>query len=224
MLHQTLLKCTIFCSDYHPSFQALVFCYMYPFLILTKPSLSVHLTHLDVWLLLCQLTLRFSCWEYPKERQYHKKKVNRFLLLRAISIKENKPPSDLSLASLVAQRLKHLSAMWETWVLSLGQEDPLEKEMAIHSSILAWRIPWVEEPGGLQFTGSPRVGHDWAILRSQISYNQTLPKICHFMTLAWELSVASLQMLAQPLRKEISHQVSLQVPKESKASHVPIGL
>ena len=52
-------------------------------------------------------------------------------------------------ASLVAQRLKHLLAMQETWIQSLGQEDPLEKEMATHSSILAWRIPWTEEPGGL---------------------------------------------------------------------------
>ena len=65
-------------------------------------------------------------------------------------------------ASLVAQRLKHLPAMQETWVWSLGQEDPLEKEMATHSSVLAWRIPWMEEPGGLQSTGSQRVGHDWA--------------------------------------------------------------
>ena len=51
--------------------------------------------------------------------------------------------------------------MQETWVQSLGQEDPLEKEMATHSSILAWRIPWTEEPGGLQSMGSQRVGHDW---------------------------------------------------------------
>ena len=51
--------------------------------------------------------------------------------------------------SLVGQRLKCLPAMWETWVQSLGQGDPLEKEMATHSSILAWRIPWLEEPGGL---------------------------------------------------------------------------
>ena len=57
-------------------------------------------------------------------------------------------------ASLVAQRLKHLPAKWETWVQSLGWEDPLEKEMATHSSILAWRIPWIEEPGGLQSAGS----------------------------------------------------------------------
>ena len=63
-------------------------------------------------------------------------------------------------ASLVAQTVKNLPAMQETQVPSLGQEDPLEKEMATHSSILAWRIPWTEEPGGLQSLGSQRVGHD----------------------------------------------------------------
>ena len=63
-------------------------------------------------------------------------------------------------ASLVAQRLKHLPPMRETRVRSLGREDPLEKEMVTHSSILAWRIPWTEEPGRLQPTGSQRVGHD----------------------------------------------------------------
>ena len=52
--------------------------------------------------------------------------------------------------------------MWETWIRFLGQEDPLEKEMATHSSILAWRIPWLEEPGGLQSTESQTVGHHWA--------------------------------------------------------------
>ena len=62
-------------------------------------------------------------------------------------------------ASLVAQRLKRLPAMQETWVRSLGREDPLEKEMATHSSILAWKIPWMEQPGGLQSMGSQRVGH-----------------------------------------------------------------
>ena len=61
---------------------------------------------------------------------------------------------------LVAQRLKHLPAMRETWVQYLGREDPLEKEMATHSSILAWKIPWTEEPGGLQSMGSQRVRHD----------------------------------------------------------------
>ena len=62
--------------------------------------------------------------------------------------------------SLEAQTVKSLSVMPETWVQSLGQEDPLEKEMATHSSILAWKIPWTEEPGGLQSMGSQKVGHD----------------------------------------------------------------
>ena len=63
-------------------------------------------------------------------------------------------------ASLVAQRLKRLPAMREIWVRSLGQEDPLEKELATHPSILAWRIPWTEEPGRLQSMGSQKVGHN----------------------------------------------------------------
>ena len=65
------------------------------------------------------------------------------------------------LISLVAQMVKHLQTMWETRVQSLGQEDPPEKEMATHYSTLAWKIPWTEEPGRLQSTGSQRVGHDW---------------------------------------------------------------
>ena len=63
-------------------------------------------------------------------------------------------------ASLVAQRIKRLPAMQETRVRSLGGEHPLEKEMATYSSILAWRIPWTEELGGLQPMGSQRVGHN----------------------------------------------------------------
>ena len=59
----------------------------------------------------------------------------------------------------MAQKVKNLPAVWETWVQSLGQEDPLEKERATHSSILAWEIPWTEEPGELQSMGSQRVGH-----------------------------------------------------------------
>ena len=62
----------------------------------------------------------------------------------------------------VAQTVKHLPTMRETWVQSLGWEYPLEKEMATHSSALAWKIPWTEEPGRLQSMGSQRVGHDWA--------------------------------------------------------------
>ena len=61
---------------------------------------------------------------------------------------------------LVAQTVKRLPTVQETWVRYLGQEDPLEKEMATHSSTLAWKIPWMGEPGRLQFMGSLRVGHD----------------------------------------------------------------
>ena len=60
-------------------------------------------------------------------------------------------------ASLVAQTVKHLSAMWETWVQSLGWEDPLQEVMATHSTMLAWGLSWIEEPGGLQSMGSQRV-------------------------------------------------------------------
>ena len=60
----------------------------------------------------------------------------------------------------MVQTIKNLSAMQETQVPSLGQEDSLEKEMAIHFSILTWRLPWTEEPGGLRSMGSPRVRHD----------------------------------------------------------------
>ena len=63
-------------------------------------------------------------------------------------------------ASLVAQTVKRLPTMWGNQVRSLGQEDPLEKEMAIHSSTLAWKIPWTEEPGRPQSTGSQRVRQD----------------------------------------------------------------
>ena len=65
-----------------------------------------------------------------------------------------------SKASLVAQMVKNLPPVWETWVRSLGQEDPLEKEMATCFHILAWRILWTEEPGGPQSIGLKRLGHD----------------------------------------------------------------
>ena len=68
--------------------------------------------------------------------------------------------NDSNTESLAAQTGKRLPAMQETRVRSLGREDPLEKEMAPHSSTIAWKIPWMEEPGGLQSTGSQRVGHD----------------------------------------------------------------
>ena len=72
-------------------------------------------------------------------------------------------PLQYSWASLVVknpQTVKNLPAMWETWVQLMGWEDALKEGMTTHPSILAWRIPWTEEPGGLQCTGSKRVGHD----------------------------------------------------------------
>ena len=75
-------------------------------------------------------------------------------------------------ASLVTQMVKNLLAMWETWVRSLGQEDLLEKGKETHASILAWRIPWTEEPGGLQSTGAQRVGHDWLHFLLSSSWGQ----------------------------------------------------
>ena len=79
------------------------------------------------------------------------------LLKESISIRGNFGKK----ASLVTQVVNNPPTVQETWVLYLGQEDPLEKEMATHSSILSWEIPWTEEPDGLQSIGSQRVGHDW---------------------------------------------------------------
>ena len=70
-------------------------------------------------------------------------------------------PVQYSWASLVAQTVENPPAMWETWVQSLGWKDPLEEGMVTHSSILAWRIPWAEELGGLQSMESQRVRHNW---------------------------------------------------------------
>ena len=67
---------------------------------------------------------------------------------------------EIYVTSLVDQTVKHLPTMQETWVRFLGPEDPLEKEMATHSSTLAWKIPWTEEPGRLKSTGSQRVKHN----------------------------------------------------------------
>ena len=83
------------------------------------------------------------------------------------------------LASLVAQIVNHLPTMWETWVRSLGWEDPWEKEMATHSSILVWKIPWTEESSRLQSMGSQGVRHYWVTSRSFPSELQvSMPSKC----------------------------------------------
>ena len=77
-----------------------------------------------------------------------------------INNKNRKQYNGLLITSLVAQTVKRLPTLQETWVQSLGWEDLLEKEMATHSSILAWKIPWMEEPGRLQSMGSQTIGHN----------------------------------------------------------------
>ena len=84
-------------------------------------------------------------------------------------------------ASLVAQRVKNLPAVWETWVWSLGWEDPLEEGMATHSSILAWRIPWTEEPAGLKSMRSQRVRHDWATRHNTASDASSKESACQIL-------------------------------------------
>ena len=81
-------------------------------------------------------------------------------ILTKFHLFNNGPSFQPNYTSLVAQMVKNLPAVQETWVRSLGWEDPLEKEMATHSSIIAWEISWTDEPGELQSMGSQRVGHD----------------------------------------------------------------
>ena len=99
--------------------------------------------------------------------------------------------------SLVAQTVKRLPAMQETRAQSLGREDPLEREMAPHSSILAWKMPWTEEPGRLQSMGSQRVGHDWATSLSLFKktvmgqgVRSTLGAVCNSQHPLWTLGAA----------------------------------
>ena len=88
--------------------------------------------------------------------------------------------------TLVVEMVKNLPAVQETWIQSLGREDPLEKRMATHPNILAWRIPWAEEPGRLHPTGSQRVRHDWVTNTFTLMYGQGLPSrwfsLTHFIS------------------------------------------
>ena len=112
----------------------------------------------------------------------------------------------------VAQRLKPLPAMRETWVRSLGQEDPLEKEMVTHSSILACRIPWTEKPGRLQSTGSQRVRHDWAtslslsikLTANSLIFSVEIKVILKLMSLCEDSIFFSLNVIIPSSRKRWS--------------------
>ena len=109
-----------------------------------------------------------------------------------------------SWTSLVAQMVKCLPTMRETWVRSLGWEDPLEKEMATHSSILAWKIPRMEEPGKLQSVGLERVGHDWA----------TSP----YLTLPPEMVVINIYDIARG-KKNLAMWFRKRIPQFTKLLH-----
>ena len=82
---------------------------------------------------------------------------------------------------LVAQMVKNLPAVRETWIWSLGQEDPLEKGTAVHSSVLAWRIPWIEEPARLQSMGLQRVGHGRGANTCSCTYTQSTSEVLDWM-------------------------------------------
>ena len=94
-------------------------------------------------------------------------------------------------ASLVAQMVKHLPTMWDTWVQTRGWEDLLEKERATHSSTLVWKIPWMEEPGRLQSMGLQRVGHNWVTslsLSSNIWFANILSDSIGWLFILWDNS------------------------------------
>ena len=128
------------------------------------------------------------------------------------------------LSQVMAKRLKCLPPMRETWVWSLGREDPLEKEMVNHSSILAWRIPWTEKPGELQSMGSQRVGHNWVTSLSlslwvcrhkgtgKNNYGKVLPQGCKwasrlpfFFSFFHVISVLKHSASGRRFNTEVSH-------------------
>ena len=113
------------------------------------------------------------------------------------------------MTSLVAQMIKCLPTVRETWVRSLGWEDPLEKEMAIHSSTLAWKISWMEVPGKLQSVGSQRVGHDW----------ETSPDLSRWRASQGALVVKNLPANAGDIRDVCLMPVQEYPLEESLATH-----
>ena len=108
--------------------------------------------------------------------------------------------------------VKNLPAMQESWVQSLGQEDPLEMGMATHSSILAWRIPWTEEPGGLQSMGSQRVRHDW--VTNTFTFIQNLYH-CHLTY--WLLLIGKL-LIEQPCVYLLASSLTLSISAINETS------
>ena len=120
------------------------------------------------------------------------------------------PALSCSRASLLAQMVKNLPTMQEIWVRSLGWEDPLEKRMATHSSILAWEIPWTEEPGKLQPTESQRVRHDWAtntftLVAARGVFSCNIWNLVPWPGMEPEPSVLGAQSLSHSISREVPH-------------------
>ena len=126
--------------------------------------------------------------------------------------------------SLVAQRVKCLPSMQETWVWSLGGEDPLEKEMATHSSILAWKTPWMEKPGGLQSMESQRVVHDWVTSLSLYMHLRVF--FFFFKEVLYKITSPKQKMLASADSVFIMYQIRLRklVSHLAPCDHVERGV
>ena len=121
------------------------------------------ITSFSFYISTCCCTLHFDVRETASLLQLHEPVSAGFRLFICSFLTSLSPHwREGSLGFPGGSEVKCLPAMWETWVQSQGREDPLEKEMATHSSTLAWKIPWTKEPGRLQSKGSQRVRHDWA--------------------------------------------------------------
>ena len=118
-------------------------------------------------------------------------------------------------ASLVAQMVKCLPAMRETWIQSPGWEDPLEKEIATHSSTLTWKIPWMEEPGRLQSMGSQWVGHNCATLLTGMIFSAWLKHDKNF------LGISSGDTLSSPMRQALLVLTEMNIWGSESRSSIP---
>ena len=153
----------------------------------------------------------------PKAQGFHCRilpstlRINKYLYNVLLKKKKECIPFWCIWASLVAQMVKYLPAMWETRIRFLGREDPLEKEMAIHSSTLAWKIPWMEEPDRLQSMGSQRVGHDWATSLLHFKTLLEWAAICYSQGSSWPRDwtcVFCVSCISKWVLYQLSHQWS----------------